>query len=318
MHAHDHQHHHHDGHARAHAGHGHGHAHAPADFGRAFAIGIGLNTAFVAIEAGYGIAADSLALLADAGHNLGDVFGLALAWFGAWLGRRAASRTRSYGWRKATILAAFINAATLLVLCGGLAWEALERFAQPPSVAAATVVAVAAVGIVVNGITAWLFVGGREHDLNLRGAFLHMAADALVSLGVVLAGLAIAWTGAAWIDPALSLAIVAVIVWSTWDLARESLDMLLDSVPRHIDLAAVERAIAAVDGVAAVHHVHVWRLSTTEVALTAHVVQAQPQLDGDLLVRIGTVLREGFGIRHCTLQMEHGACAAGETCDGGV
>lgn len=317
MHAHDH-HHPHGGHGHAHAGHGHGHAHAPADFGRAFAIGIGLNTAFVAIEAGYGIAADSLALLADAGHNLGDVFGLALAWFGAWLGRRAATRTRSYGWRKATILAAFINAATLLVLCGGLAWEALERFAQPPSVAATTVVVVAAVGIVVNGVTAWLFAGGREHDLNLRGAFLHMAADALVSLGVVLAGLAIAWTGATWLDPALSLAIVAVIVWSTWDLARESLDMLLDSVPRHIDLAAVERAIAAVDGVAAVHHVHVWRLSTTEVALTAHVVQTRPQLDGDLLVRIGTALREGFGIRHCTLQMEHGACAADETCDGGA
>ena len=251
--------------------HGHAHGHAPANFDRAFAIGIALNLAFVAIEAFYGWQVDSLALLADAGHNLSDVAGLVLAWAGALAGRVQPDARHTYGFKRASILAAFANALLLLVAMGSLAWEAAGRLQAPHATHGLTIIAVAAVGILVNGATAWLFLRGHD-DLNLRSAYLHMAADALVSAGVVVAGALTLWLGWAWIDPLASLAIAAVIVWGTWDLLRQSLHLLFDGVPAHVDLRAVHDCLRALPGVTAVHDLHVWAMGTSDVALTAHLV----------------------------------------------
>jgi cobalt-zinc-cadmium efflux system protein len=287
-----------------------GHSHAPqVGHGRAFAIGIALNLAFVAIEAGYGFWADSMALLSDAGHNLSDVLGLAIAWGAALLARRRPTERFTYGLRSSSILAALFNALLLLVAVGGIVWESVERLIEPAPVAALTMMAVAAIGILVNGFTAFLFMSG-QHDLNIRGAFLHMVADAAVSLGVVLGGLAILWTGANWIDPVLSLVIAAVIVWGTWGLLKQSLALSLHGVPRGIAVPEVRKALEALPGVARVHHLHVWAVSTTEAALTAHLVMPDGHPGDRFLAEAQQELKARFGIGHSTLQIEiHRPCS---------
>ncbi len=294
-------------HEHGHVGHGHshvgGHSHAPAGFGRAFAIGIALNAAYVLAEAFYGLATHSLALLADAGHNLGDVLGLTAAWGASVLGTRKPGGRYTYGLRRTSILAALGNAVLLLVVTGGIAWEALRRLAEPETTAGATIMVVAAVGIAVNGITAWLFMSGRKGDLNIRGAFTHMAADALVAAGVVVAGGLILWTGWQWLDPAISLVISAVIVAGTWSLLRDSVDLSLDAVPNGIDLAAVGACLRRLPGVVEIHDLHIWGMSTTEAALTAHLVRVDATLDEGLVWRACAEVRK-LGVNHATFQVE--------------
>ncbi len=294
---------HHDapGHSR---GHDHAHSHAPADYGRAFAIGIGLNLAYVAGEAGFGIAAGSLALLADAGHNLGDVLGLALSWGAALLGRRQPSGRFTYGLRSSSILAALANAIILLVVTGGIAWEAVGRLSHPTEVAGGVVAWVAAIGILVNGATAMLFASGRQRDINVRSAFLHMAADALVTAGVVVSGIAILATGALWLDPAVSLVVSAVIVYGTWGLMKEAVGLALDAVPAGVDAAAVRAHLAALTGVTAIHDLHIWGMSTTETALTCHLVMPSGHPGDAALAGVARDLEEHFGIHHATIQIE--------------
>lgn len=291
-------------HHHSHDHHEHGHLHAPqTGHGRAFLIGIVLNLAFVAIEAGYGFWAGSMALLSDAGHNLSDVLGLAIAWGAALLARRSPTERFTYGLRSSSILAALFNALLLLVAIGGIVWESVQRLIEPAPVAAGIMMIVAGIGIVVNGFTAFLFMGGHQ-DLNIRGAFLHMVADAAVSFGVVLGGLAILWTGATWIDPLLSLAIAAVIVWGTWGLLKQSLTLSLHGVPRGIAVSQVRKALEGMPGVARVHHLHVWAVSTTETALTAHLVMPEGHPGDRFLAHAQKELREHFGIGHSTLQIE--------------
>lgn len=301
-------HHGHSGHGRSYHGHshGHGHSHAPADFGRAFAIGITLNLGFVIVEVAAGFLTDSMALLADAGHNLSDVLGLLIAWGGASLAKRPASRRFTYGLSSSTILAALANAVLLLFAVGAIALEASRRFAAPPPVEGATVMIVAGIGIVINTATALMFARGRKGDINIRGAYLHMAADAAVSAGVVIGGALILWTGAEWIDPALSLIIVAVILWSTWGLLRDSLTMALHAVPPGIDPDRVEAMLAGLPGVERVHDLHIWPMSTTEVALTAHLL-IPSGFPGDAFLNDAEHrLAHDFGIGHATLQIEVG------------
>ena len=283
---------------------GHDHHHAPKDFGRAFAIGIFLNGGFIVLEVVFGLLSDSLALLADAGHNISDVLGLILAWGASELAKKAASSRRTYGWKRATALAALFNALLLLVGVGGNFWEAIRRLQEPAQVAGATVIWVAALGILVNGATAWLFFSGRKSDLNVRGAFLHMAADAGVSAGVMIAGALILFTSWTWLDPLVSLAIGFFILLSTWGLLKDSLNFSLDAVPESIDPEAVQTYLAGLNGIREVHHLHIWPLSTTEVALTAHLVKVEPTLDDDLLHRIEHELHERFEITHPTIQFE--------------
>lgn len=273
-------------------------------YNRAFGIGILLNVAFVVFEAAFGIFSDSLALLADAGHNLGDVLGLVLAWGAHLLSTRDRSHRRTYGWKSTTILAALINAVVLLVALGGIAWEAIRRLGHPQPVAGTTVIYVAALGVVINTATALLFVAAREKDLNIRGAFLHMAADAGVSLGVVVAGIVILATGWTWIDPVVSLAIAAIILFGTWRLLVDSLNLILQAVPAGIDPQAVADYLLSIPGVEAVHDLHIWAMSTTETALTAHVVKPGLEDDDDMLMRLRAELNERFGIEHVTLQVE--------------
>lgn len=289
---------------------GHDHHHAPKDFGRAFAIGILLNGGFIILEVVFGLLSDSLALLADAGHNLSDVLGLILAWGASELAKKAATSRRTYGWKRATVLAALFNALLLLVGVGGIFWEAIRRLQEPAQVAGVTVIWVAALGIVVNGATALLFFSGRKSDLNVRGAFLHMAADAGVSAGVMIAGALILFTDWTWLDPLVSLAIGFFILLSTWELLKDSLNFSLDAVPESIDPEAVQAYLAGLEGIREVHHVHIWPLSTTEVALTAHLVKMEPTLDDELLHRIEHELHERFEITHPTIQFE----ALGERC----
>lgn len=289
-----------------HHGHDHGHSHAPASYDRAFAIGIALNVAFVIVEAGFGFFAHSVALLADAGHNLSDVLGLAVAWGGAALARAAPSKRFTYGFKGSSILAALANALLLLVALGAIVLEAVQRFGDPAPTAGGTVAIVAAVGIVVNGLTAWLFASGRKGDVNVRGAFLHMAGDALVSLGVVIAGLIILWTGAAWLDPLTSIVIAILIFWQTWGLLRETVEMSLAAVPRGIDYDQVREALHALPGVAAAHDLHIWPMSTTETVLTAHLVIPAGHPGDAFLIETQDVLHTRFGIGHATLQIETG------------
>ncbi|MEP7302365.1 MAG: cation diffusion facilitator family transporter [Caldimonas sp.] len=284
--------------AAAHAGHAHG----PARHDRAFAIGIAVNLAFVALEAVAGWRVDSLALLADAGHNLGDVLGLVLAWAGAFAGRLAPDDRHTWGWKRASILAAFANALLLLVAIGSLVWAAVLRLQAPEATRPATVMVVAAVGIVVNLGTALLFLRGRHDDLNIRGAFLHMAADAAVSAGVVVAGALVLWQGWLWVDPAAGLLIAAVILIGTWGLFRDSLHLMVDGVPSSIDLEAVRAELAALPGVDYVHDLHVWASGTTEVVLTAHVVMPGGHPDDAFFRRAAARMRERFAIGHVTLQ----------------
>jgi cobalt-zinc-cadmium efflux system protein len=295
-----------------HAGHSHGlgHAHGPADFGGAFAIGLGLNLAFVVIEVVYGLLSNSVSLLADAGHNLSDALGLGVAWTAVILGRRAPTRRFSYGLGGSSILAALFNAVFLLVVIGGLTWEAIQRLFRPEEVAGGTVMIVAACGIVINGFCAWLFASGRKDDLNVQGAFMHMAADALVSLGVVVAGLVILITGWGWVDPAMSLIVNAVIVWGTWSLLEGSLTMSLNAVPGNIKIENVRAYLRSLPGVVDLHDLHVWSLSTTETALTCHLVTPDGHPSDEMLAATARELKTKFGIGHVTVQPERaaGAC----------
>lgn len=286
-----------------------GHHHAPASFGKAFAIGIALNLAYVLGEAFYGIVAHSLALLADAGHNLGDVLGLAGAWLASVLGKRRPSRRFTYGLRRSSILAALGNAVVLLIVTGGIAWEGIRRLMHPEPSGGSVIMAVAAIGIVVNGVTAFMFMSGRKDDLNIKGAFMHMASDALVALGVVIAGGIIFSTGWLWLDPAISLVISAVIVAGTWGLLRDSLNLALDAVPPGVDQKKVEAFLRGLPGVSEVHDLHIWGMSTTETALTAHLVRPGATIDDDLLRHACEELQERFGIHHATFQVEDGSGA---------
>lgn len=278
--------------------------HAPESFGRAFAIGIGLNVVFVVVEAVYGLIANSVALLADAGHNFSDVLGLVIAWVASILVKRPPSERYTYGLAGSSILAAFFNAVFLLVAVGAIAWEAVLRLQHPQPVSGATVMIVAGVGIVINSATAWMFASGRKGDLNIRGAFLHMAADAAVSAGVVLAGLAILYTGWLWLDPAVSLVIVGVIVWGTWSLLRDSLAMSLKAVPTAIDAAAVKRYLEKLSGVTAIHDLHIWPISTTDNALTVHMIMPAGHPGDEFLMQVSGELSKRFGIGHATVQIE--------------
>jgi cobalt-zinc-cadmium efflux system protein len=296
--AHDHDHSHAHGHA--------GHSHAPTDFGFAFAVGAALNTAFVAAELGFGYLANSLALISDALHNLSDVMALLLAWGAAWLARKRPTQTHTYGYRRASILAALFNAGLLLVAVGGIAVEAIERLRSPAPVAGWTVLLVAALGILVNGGTALLFMRGRHADLNIRGAYLHMAADTAVSFGVVVAAAVIMVTGWLWVDPAVSLGVAAVVLVSGWGLARDSVNLALDGVPKDIELASVQNYLAGLDGVMEVHDLHIWAMSTNETALTAHLVRPNGH-DDAFLHQICEELSHRFRIHHATLQFETSA-----------
>ena len=311
-HGHDHAHegHGHDGHGHG----GHGHSHAPKDFGRAFLIGIILNSGFVIIEAVYGWISGSMALIADAGHNLSDVLALLLAWGASVAAKRPPNERFTYGYKSSTILAALANAALLLVAIGAIAFETAHRMTDPLPVDGTTMIIVAGIGIAINTGTALLFLRGREHDLNIRGAFLHMAADAVVSLGVVLAGIAILYTGALWIDPVVSLIIVAVIAWGTWGLLKDSVAMSLLAVPKGISEKAVRGYLASLDGVSEVHDLHIWPMSTTETALTAHLVMPGGHPGDAFLREAAHELEHHHRINHATIQVETTSKQCGVGC----
>jgi cobalt-zinc-cadmium efflux system protein len=295
-------------HAHVHTGHehggGHGHVHAPATFGTAFAVGALLNIGFVVAEFVFGLISNSTALLADAGHNLSDVGALLIAWGATVLARRAPSARYTYGLGNTSIIAALFNAIVLLVAVGAIAWEAIQRFAHPEPVAGLTVMIVAAIGILINGATAMLFASGRQYDMNIRGAFLHMVADAAVSAAVVVAAALILLTGWNWIDPAISLVVCAVIVWSTWGLLRDSIRMSLAAVPPGIDATAVRAYLEELAGVTQLHDLHVWPMSTTETALTCHLVMPAGHPGDAFLLRIANELKRRFAIGHATIQIE--------------
>ncbi|MBC7519556.1 MAG: cation transporter [Sandarakinorhabdus sp.] len=286
--------------------HDHHHHAPPADFGRAFAIGIALNLGYVIVEAGFGIATGSMALLADAGHNLSDVLGLALAWGGLRLAARPSTPRFTYGLKRSTILAALANGLLLVLACGAITVEALRRLVDPQPVPGTTIMAVAAGGIVVNGLTAWLFARGRKGDVNIRGAFLHMLADAGISAAVVVSGFVILKTGLHWIDPALSLVVVLIIVRGTWGLLRESTALALDAVPPGIDSAAVAGFLKAHPGVAEIHDLHIWPMGSTDTALTAHLVIPAGHPGDAALAGLAHDLEHRFGIGHATIQVETG------------
>jgi cobalt-zinc-cadmium efflux system protein len=292
----------HHNHPDAHSAHGH--SHASASFGRAFAIGITLNAVYVVIQVLFGIAAHSLALVADAGHNFGDVLGLVLAWWAGHLTSQPATDRRTYGLRRSSILAALTNAIFLLIAVGGISWEAIRRFGNQPNVAGSIVIWVAAIGIVINLGTALLFQSGSHSDLNIRGAFMHLAADAAVSFGVVIAGIIILFTGWHWLDPAVSLLISAIIVYGTWGLLRDSFNLAMDAVPPGVDVAAVREYLNGISGVTNAHHLHIWALSTTEIALTVHLVKPDAANDDGVLSLIHQELEERFHIGHATIQFE--------------
>ena len=301
----------HHGHGHGHDhGHSHGHGHhhhiSPDGNNRAFALAIGLNTIFVAIEFAYGFIANSTALMADAGHNLSDVLGLVLAWGAAMLARTATTQRYTYGLRSSSILAAVLNALLLMLACGAIGWEAVQRLSNPAPVAGLTVSVVAAIGVAVNGVSAWLFMAGSKDDLNIRGAYQHMAADAAISLGVVVSGLAIMATGWSWLDPAASLVIVLLILFSTWGLLRESMQLVLGAVPPNIDAGKVSAFLRSQPGVTDIHDLHIWAMSTTENALTVHLVMPGSYPGDDAFDAIAAGLKASFPIHHCTLQMEQG------------
>jgi cobalt-zinc-cadmium efflux system protein len=295
----------------------HEHAAPAGRYDRAFTIGIVLNIVFVVIEAAFGVMSGSLALLADAGHNLSDVVGLLLAWGASYLSRRRPSERRTYGWHGSTILAAMLNAVLLFLAVGAITWEAVKRMAQPAPVAGKTVIIVAAIGMVINTATALLFRPGQKSDLNIRGAFLHMAADAAVSASVAVAGVAILFSGWLWLDPVLGLLIAAVILAGTWKLLREAVNLALDAVPAGIDRRAVEAYLHTLPGVSAVHDLHIWGLSTSEAALTAHLVKITAADDDAVIALASRELQQRFKIAHTTLQWERSLCQcpSGPACE---
>lgn len=292
--------HNHDHHNHEH----HNHAHTVSNYNFAFSVGISLNVIFVVIEAGYGFTASSLALIADAGHNLSDVLSLLLAWGAHFLAQKAATEKRTYGFRKLTIMASLVSAIFLLIALGGITWEAINRLSNPKPVEGMTVMVVAAIGILINGMTALLFVSGQKHDLNIRAAFLHMVADAVVSLGVVIAGAIIMFKGWLLADPLISLFIVVVILVGTWSLLRDSINLSLDSVPKNIDVIEVKRYLTSVENVSQIHDLHIWAMSTTESALSVHLKVVDNSLRNDFLPNIQKHLSDHFGIVHSTIQIE--------------
>jgi cobalt-zinc-cadmium efflux system protein len=298
-------HHHHD------RGHDHHHRHgahhaAPTSHSAAFAIGTALNLAFALVELGVGFFANSLALISDALHNFSDVVGLLLAWGAAWLATWRPTASHTYGYRRVSILAALGNAALLFAATGAILTEAVRRLLAPEPVEAGLMLWVAAIGIAINTATALMFMRGRHHDLNIRGAFLHMIGDAAVSFGVVVAALLIGWTGRLWLDPAVSVAVAAVILITTWGLTRDALNLAVDAVPAGVDRQAVEKYLAGLPGVTEVHDLHIWAMSTTETALTVHLVRPNASLDDDLLNETCHTLDHRFGIHHATIQIEAG------------
>src|ERR1700722_4652971 len=307
-----HEHGHEDGHGHGHA-HGHGHSHGIATQGinTRMAIAVALNLIFVVIEGGFGFLSNSVALIADAGHNLSDVLGLLCAWAAMYLGRRPAGGRFTYGLGRSSVLAALTNAVLLLVACGAIAWEAVGRLASPPAVAGAVVMGVAASGIAVNGLSAWMLHAGSHGDLNRRSAYLHMLGDAAVSVGVLLSGAIIMYTGWSRLDPIVSLLIVAAILMSTWGLLRDSLHLSLDGVPASVNPSAVMSFLAGQRGVTDVHDLHIWALSTTSVALTAHLVVPDRGAEDALLDSLTPNLKRRFHIHHATLQIERGRCEHG-------
>ena len=282
------------------------HHHGPASYSRAFAVGIALNLGFVIVEVIFGLLAHSLALLADSGHNFCDVLALGMAWGATRLSQSPPGGRYTYGLRRSSILAALANAILLLIVTGGIAWEAVQRLIHPEPVAGKIVMAVAALGIVINAATAVLFFSGRKGDLNIRAAFLHMAADALVALGVVVAGAIILMTDWLWIDPLVSLIISFILVAGTWHLLRDSFHLSLDAVPREVSLESVRRFLAALPGVAEVHDLHIWGMSTTQTALTVHLVMPLGCPDDAFLARLSDQLHDQFEIEHATFQVERG------------
>jgi len=294
----------------------HAHDHQKPNFNRAFGFGVALNLGYIVIEVIFGLLSSSLALLADAGHNLSDVLGLLLSWGAHHFSKTPPTTRRTYGLRRTSILAALGNALILAIAIGAILWEAVRRFFEPQSSAGTTMIWVAGVGVLVNAATAWLFMAGSKGDLNIRSAFLHMAADAGVSLGVVIAGIVIHVTGLMWIDPVVSLLVAFVIAAGTWGLLRDSVALAVDSVPAGIDPAEVRGYLSALPGVERLHDLHIWPLSTTETALTAHLVKPGATLDDDLIAQISEDLHEKFGIEHVTIQLESGrkVCPAGQ-CD---
>lgn len=308
--AHDHERGHSCGHEHAHNhGLGHSHSHGAVNYNRAFAIGTGLNLAFVIVEVVFGVFANSLALLADAGHNFSDVLGLLLAWGASVLAKRRPSQRRTYGLRRSSILAALLNSMILLIAIAGIAWEAIGRLVSPDAVATTTVIIVASIGVIINTATALLFFRGKEDDLNVRGAYLHMAADAAISLGVVAGAILIAITSWVWIDPVLSLLIAGAIAIATWRLLRQSLDLSLDAVPEQINLSSVRTFLGELPGVIEVHDLHIWAISTTETALTVHLVKPDAIVDDDWLAHISKDLQDRFHIGHATIQVENGSAS---------
>jgi cobalt-zinc-cadmium efflux system protein len=295
----------HDHHEHGHGNHhGHGHHHAPKDFGRAFAIGSALNIGIVVLQTVYGLIAHSTALLADAGHNLSDVLGLIVAWSAAGLARRPATARYTYGLRGSSIIAALFNAVFLLVVLGGIAWEAIRRFSEPVAVHGNIVIAVAAIGIAINGISAWLFASGRKGDINVRGAYLHMLSDALVSFGVVCAGALIVLTGWTWLDPAVTLIIVVIIIRGTWGLLKDSLSMAMAAVPSGIEPKEVRHFLSTLPSVSRIHDLHIWPMSTTETALTCHLIIPTGHPGDEFTLRVAHELRDRFKIEHATIQIE--------------
>ncbi len=290
-----------------HDAHGHGHSHVPKDFGPAFALGTALNVGFVIVEAAAGFLANSMALLADAGHNLSDVLGLLMAWGASVLVKRQASFNFTYGFGSSTILAALANALLLLVAVGAIALEAVQRLIEPAPVVGSTMIIVATVGILINGFTAWLFMSGSEGDVNVRGAYLHMVADAAVSIAVVIVGIAVVFTGWNWLDPLISLIVAGVIVWGTWGLLRDSLRLAMHGVPAKIDAAQVQERLSSLPGVASLHDLHIWPMSTTETALTCHLVMPGGHPGDEFIESTAKILHDEFQIRHSTLQFEVGA-----------
>lgn len=286
--------------------HTHHHHHSSPDFSRAFAVGVALNIAFVLIEVAYGVIADSLALMTDAGHNLSDVLGLLLAWGASYLATRQPSLRRTYGYSRATILASMFSGLLLLAAVVLISWEAFNRFLVPSEPAGQTIMVVAAIGVVINAITAWFFVSGKDNDLNIRGAYLHMAADALVSLGVVVSGFVIWKFGLKWFDPLSSLLIAAVIFWSTWGLLRDSLNLAVDAVPADLDPKEIRQWLMEQPGVVGMHDLHIWPMSTTDTALTTHLVMPSPPADDEFLHGLSQQLKTIYGISHATFQIERG------------
>ncbi|MBY0544514.1 MAG: cation diffusion facilitator family transporter [Gammaproteobacteria bacterium] len=315
--AHDHSSHSHAGHS--HAGHGHaGHSHAPANFNMAFALATGLNLLFTFIEAGYAIYAHSMSLLADAGHNLGDVIGLVFAWVASWLLTKAATERYSYGYKRTSILASIMNAFLLVAASAIIAYESVIKLFHPTIVDEKVVIIVAVIGIFINGGTALLFMRGQKDDLNIKGAYLHLAADALISIGVVIAGTIVMFTHLYWVDPLVGLAIVVTIVLGTWQLLRQSLNLLLDAVPHNVNYSGVNNYLSKLVGVSEVHDLHIWGLSTRESALTAHLVMPEATLSDEDYVKINHDLKTDFNINHVTIQVEKGSdehqCKLQESC----